>query len=798
VAGQAALLSVALVLVPATHASAYWSSAGSGVGSGTTGTLTAPTGVNVPGNSLSAVAVSWTASAGSPTPDGYYVTRTTGGSTVAACASSVSALLTGTSCTDSGVPDGTYTYTVIAKYRSWTAAGAPSGGVTVWTPTKLAVTGQPTTTIAGTAITPAVAVTVQTTGGVAVPLAGRSVTVAISTNPGGGTLSGTLSGTTNSSGVATFGNLSIDKSGTGYTLGATSSGLTSATSSAFTISAASADRFAITSTAVTGTAAASPTLGPITVAIRDAFGNAVNAPVGGTVVNLGSNSIGTARFAATSGGATITTVTIPAGSSSANVFYGDEKAGGPTITASGTLASATQGATINAGTATKFAITSAPITAGVASATATIGPLTVQRQDSFGNPATPAGTEAVTLASNSTGTKFFSATSGGSSTTTVTIPANSSSVNFYYADTKAGTPTITVSGALMGTTQNETILAAAPSTFLITSGTVSGAASTSATLGPITVAIQDSFGNTAIAPTGGTTGTMSSNTTGTAVFAATSGGSTTTTVTIPAGSSNATFYYGDTKAATPTVTVSGLTTNGTQLETISAAVASMFKITSTALSGIASSTTGTSPTGPIIGPITVQRQDTFGNPAAPASAVTVNLASNSTGTKVFSATSGGSTTTSVAIASGSSSVNFYYGDTLAGTPTITVSGTLASDTQSETITAAAAFKLSFGQQPTNTAQFATITPALTARIEDQWGNLTTSTASVTIAIDNNPSLLNAGSLSGTKTRSGVAGVATFNDLSIGAALGLGGGNGYTLRVTSTGLTAVTSSAFNIT
>src|SRR5438477_195906 len=68
-----------------------------------------------------------------------------------------------------------------------------------------------------------------------------SVTVAIGTNPGGGTLSGTAT-VSAVGGVATFSNLSIDKSGTGYTFTAASGALTGATSAAFTISPGSEER----------------------------------------------------------------------------------------------------------------------------------------------------------------------------------------------------------------------------------------------------------------------------------------------------------------------------------------------------------------------------------------------------------------------------------------------------------------------------------------------------------------------------------------------------------------------------
>ncbi|MDD5441605.1 MAG: hypothetical protein PHZ27_05305, partial [Candidatus Omnitrophica bacterium] len=61
-----------------------------------------------------------------------------------------------------------------------------------------------------------------------------SVTVGIISNPSGGTLSGTTSAQA-SSGISTFTDLSIDKSGELYALQASASGLVSATSSSFTI-----------------------------------------------------------------------------------------------------------------------------------------------------------------------------------------------------------------------------------------------------------------------------------------------------------------------------------------------------------------------------------------------------------------------------------------------------------------------------------------------------------------------------------------------------------------------------------
>lgn len=153
---------------------------------------------------------------------------------------------------------------------------------------------------------------------------------------------------------------------------------------------------------------------------------------------------------------------------------------------------------------------------------------------------------------------------------------------------------------------------------------------------------------------------------------------------------------------------------------------------------------------------------------------------------------GGSTTyTAVCAISGAAS------GTLSNTTTVAAPGGVTdpnpgnnSATDTDTLVAGPPSQLAFGQQPVNTAGGATITPSPTVRILDQFGNLTTSTANVTIAIGTNPA---GGTLSGTTTVAAVAGVATFNGLSINTA-----GTGYTLAASSTGLTGATSSAFNIT
>ena len=102
-------------------------------------------------------------------------------------------------------------------------------------PAKLIFDQQPTSTVASAIITPAVTVKILDVNDNLVTTATDAVTIAINDNPGGGTLSGTLSQAA-VGGVATFNDLSIDKAGIGYTLKATSSpSYIPATSSAFDI-----------------------------------------------------------------------------------------------------------------------------------------------------------------------------------------------------------------------------------------------------------------------------------------------------------------------------------------------------------------------------------------------------------------------------------------------------------------------------------------------------------------------------------------------------------------------------------
>ncbi|GMU57910.1 MAG: hypothetical protein AMXMBFR33_70560 [Candidatus Xenobia bacterium] len=102
------------------------------------------------------------------------------------------------------------------------------------TATQLSFRTQPTGTLVGQTIAPPVEVAVLDSNSNLVTTATDTITLSLSSNPGGATLSGTLSASA-VNGVATFSDLSLNQVGTGYALQASATGLTSGTSNAFDI-----------------------------------------------------------------------------------------------------------------------------------------------------------------------------------------------------------------------------------------------------------------------------------------------------------------------------------------------------------------------------------------------------------------------------------------------------------------------------------------------------------------------------------------------------------------------------------
>jgi uncharacterized repeat protein (TIGR03806 family) len=155
-----------------------------------------------------------------------------------------------------------YTLTATSNGLSSATSAAFTINTSATSATKLAFVQQPTTTQAGTVIAPALTVAVEDSTGTTVAGATNAVTISITTNPSSGTLGGTL--TVNAvNGIATFSTLTISRAGTGYVLGAASSGLTASNSAAFTVTAAPAATPVITPNGGTFS-------GPVSVTFADA------------------------------------------------------------------------------------------------------------------------------------------------------------------------------------------------------------------------------------------------------------------------------------------------------------------------------------------------------------------------------------------------------------------------------------------------------------------------------------------------------------------------------------------------
>lgn len=169
-------------------------------------------------------------------------------------------------------------YTLTATAENANSGTSNSFNIVVGAKAKLAFTQQPSNSTGGVAFSTQPQITIQDSCDNTVTGATDSITLAIGTNPGSGTLSGTKT-ISASAGVATFSGLNIDKAGGGYTLVATASGLTTAYSNGFTVNIGNATHFdvsGITTPLLTGG------LASVVVTARDAANN-IAAGYNGTI-----------------------------------------------------------------------------------------------------------------------------------------------------------------------------------------------------------------------------------------------------------------------------------------------------------------------------------------------------------------------------------------------------------------------------------------------------------------------------------------------------------------------------------
>ncbi|MFI5232843.1 MAG: beta strand repeat-containing protein [Gemmatimonadales bacterium] len=227
------------------------------------------------------------------------------------------------------------------------AAGSLSGSPLTFTatasaPPHLLVTTSPgTAQVAGVTVTPGFVVSAYDANNNPDPTFTGTVTLAIGTNPGGATLSGTTS-VSAVSGVATFSAFSLNKAGTGYTVVASAAGYVNGTSAAFNVAAGAATTIAINGGNNQAGPANTVLAQPLSAIVTDAGGN----PVAGVTVHFavtgGGGSVGTAAPVTNAAGVATTTWTVgPAGAQSVGAaaldVLGKPLAGSPLVfTANGT------------------------------------------------------------------------------------------------------------------------------------------------------------------------------------------------------------------------------------------------------------------------------------------------------------------------------------------------------------------------------------------------------------------------------------------------------------------------------
>ncbi|HXJ32144.1 MAG TPA: Ig-like domain-containing protein, partial [Gemmatimonadales bacterium] len=269
-------------------------------------TVTAATPISAGGSST----IDVTVKDGSNNPmSGVTVTLSATGSNTITQPSAATDALGHTSGSLSATVAGSNTITAVAG--GVTLSSHPVVVVNPGPQTKLVFFVQPSTTASGATITPAVQVQIQDAFGNLVNST-DNVTVAIGTNPSSGTLSGTKT-VAAVGGVASFGDLSINNAGTGYTLTASSGVLTGATSNAFNISASPAQLGFFTQPANT---AAGATITPaVQVEIQDNGGSRVTTATNTVTLAFGNNAgggtlSGTLSVAAINGVATFGNLSI--------------------------------------------------------------------------------------------------------------------------------------------------------------------------------------------------------------------------------------------------------------------------------------------------------------------------------------------------------------------------------------------------------------------------------------------------------------------------------------------------------
>ena len=620
---------------------------------------------------------------------------------------------------------------------------------------KLAFVTQPSPTLAGSVIAPAVVVAAQDAQGTLVPTFTGNVTIALGNNPGNGTLSGTAA-VAAVGGLATFSNLSIDKAGVGYTLVASAPSLTGATSAAFNIGGGTATRllFTVQPAPVASGVAITPA---VVVTALDALGNVAPTFAAGVTMSIDSGPAGA-----------VLTGTSPVTAIGGVASFADlklDKVGSYHLRAHATgltdAISARFDVTIGLSRLLSFTAQPTNVTAGSVIAP----PVQVSVKDLQGNTdATFNGNVVVAIATNPgggtlSGIDTVAATAGVASFSTLSI--DKSGIGYTLQATATGVTT----GISTAFTVNPG--AAARLAFLVPPTTVG----VNAPITPaVVVAVEDALGNLVTTATNQIDlrpGVNPGNATlgGTTTLNAVNGLATFSNLTLNQPGTGYTLVAG-----------SGSLTAATSpaFDVLPGATHFLVQVTPNTVTAGGSAS------------VTVTAQDGLGNTVAGYRGTVHFLSSDPLATLPAD----------YPFVAGDNGTHTFTGGVTLRTASsqlvdaVDAANSLISGSALVTVNPASAAKLAFMQQPSDVVQSATMSPAVQVAIEDQFGNVVVN-ATNTVNLTINPNA-GGGVLTGGGSASPGAGIVTYGNLSIDKA-----GTGYTLQATASTLTSVTSTPFNV-
>jgi dUTPase len=660
-------------------------------------------------------------------------------------------------------------YTLTATSGGLTAGVSAAFSIDAGAVTQLVFTVQPSNAAAGATITPNVTLVAKDAIGNINTGYTSTVTLTLPVNPGGSTPSNASVAAVG--GTVHFGNLFLNKVGTGYRLQASDGSVTSSQSGLFNITPGAALKLAFIVQPSTATAGAN-IFPAVKVAAQDAFDNTVTSFGNNITMSLATNPGGvgtlggTLTKAAIAGIATFTTLdlNVPA----VGYQLGAAAAG---------LTGATSAAfTIITNTATQLFFKVQPQTTTAGSVMATF---TVEARDASGVvDAAYAGNVTIAITPN-TGAPGATFAAG---TLTRTAASGTATFDDIEIDVAANNYKLTATGTAG-------VSAATSGFFAINPGVVNNLVfsvqpSNATALSPIAPQIEvkgvDAFGNVAT--------TFTDNVGLTISDANGSGGALAGTTTKAAVAGVATFN--DISINQPQV---GHTLNATDLGGAGAGnvTSSAFDITASTANHLVFGTQPTTTTaGASIASFSVEARDAanslltgfIGNVTVTITGGTGTSGATLSGTTTVAASGGIATFTGLSINKKGTGYRL----------SVTAAGLAGTTSNTFTINAGAPAKVSFLQDPSNATAGATIAPAVTVDIEDALGNRVTGVAAnVTLSFSVNAG---GGTLSGSATQAvnTGTGIATFSDLSIDAS-----GTGYRLAAASSGLTSAISQAFTI-